>query len=432
METIRRGSRGHYTELCQLALVRSGYLNGAVDGIFGPATENAVRRFQQAAGIAADGIVGAETWKRLLPYLTGSVRRVIRAGDTFYTLAETFYTTPAAIAAANPNADPNNLRPGELLTIPFGFDVVPENVSWSGDLCVIVCEGLAARYPAWLSQRIIGRSVAGQELICLTAAGGTGAAGKLMMNGSHHANEWITTPLLLKFMEQYAKALAFGGSVGGADAAALQKSCTLFAVPMVNPDGVDLVTGAISSGVWYDGAKGIAASFPRIPFPAGWKANIMGTDLNLNYPAGWEQARQIKYAQGFDRPAPRDYVGPAPLSAPESAALAAFSQREQFDRTLSFHTQGEVIYWRYRNIEPAGAEELARKMSAVSGYAVADVPFESGFAGYKDWFVQTFCKPGYTIEAGRGENPLPLSQLPALWKACAPLIAAAMVPSPAG
>ena len=250
-----------------------------------------------------------------------------------------------------------------------------------------------------------------------------------MMNASHHANEWITTPLLLKFMEQYAKALTFGGSVGGRDARLLRERCALYAVPMVNPDGVDLVTGALSSGVWYDGARGIAASFPRIGFPSGWKANIMGTDLNLNYPAGWEQARRIKYALGYDRPAPRDYVGPAPLSAPESDARVQLSRREEFDLTLSFHTQGGVIYWRYLNLEPPRAEEIAHELSAASGYPVADVPFESGFAGYKDWFVQSYCLPGYTIEAGQGENPLPLSQLPAIWAACAPLIATAMAES---
>ena len=51
-------------------------------------------------------------------------------------------------------------------------------------------------------------------------------------------------------------------------------------------------------------------------------------------------------------------------------------------------------------------------MAQASGYRLEEIPYASSFAGYKDWFIQDFDRPGYTIEAGEGENPLPLSQLP--------------------
>ena len=41
---------------------------------------------------------------------------------------------------------------------------------------------------------------------------------------------------------------------------------------------------------------------------------------------------------------------------------------------------------------------------------LTDGPFNSSFAGYKDWFIQTYKKPGFTIEVGLGLNPLPISQ----------------------
>ena len=69
-----------------------------------------------------------------------------------------------------------------------------------------------------------------------------------------------------------------------------------------------------------------------------------------------------------------------------------------------------MIYWRYLNYEPAGSREIAQYFSEVSGYAVEETPQESGYAGYKDWFIQDYNRPGYTIEAGIGQNPLPLSQ----------------------
>ena len=50
-------------------------------------------------------------------------------------------------------------------------------------------------------------------------------------------------------------------------------------------------------------------NFQIFLFQVGWKANINGVDLNLQFPAGWENAKEIKYAQGFNRPTPRDFVG---------------------------------------------------------------------------------------------------------------------------
>ena len=179
---------------------------------------------------------------------------------------------------------------------------------------------------------------------------------------------------------------------------------------------IDLVTGELRQGEYYEGARRIAAAAPRIPFPSGWKANIRGIDPNLQYPAGWEQAREIKFAQGVRAPAPADYVGPAPLTAPESRAMYDYTQRLSPDLVLAYHSQGRVIYWQYLDIEPPGARRIAELFGAVSGYAAAEVPFASGFADYKDWFLQDYDRPGYTIEVGRGVNPLPISDFDAIYR----------------
>ena len=77
---------------------------------------------------------------------------------------------------------------------------------------------------------------------------------------------------------------------------------------------------------------------------------------------------------------------------------------------LAYHTQGEVIYWKYLDYEPARSKEIADYFASVSGYAVEETPSASGYAGYKDWFIEEYDRPGYTIEAGMGENPLPMTQ----------------------
>ena len=233
---------------------------------------------------------------------------------------------------------------------------------------------------------------------------------KVLYTAAHHANEWITALILLKFTEDFAQAIAENGIVGGMDARTLRDWATIYMVPLVNPDGVDLVTGAIEPGRFqYEAAQTLAAFYPRIPFPEGWKANLLGVDLNLQYPAGWLQAREIKFSQGYTRPGPRDYVGRAPLNQQESRALAGYTEVVNPALVLAYHSQGEEIYWQFGE-EVEGARQLGERFAEVSGYRLADTPYESGFAGYKDWFIQTFRRPGYTIEVGRGENPLPLSQ----------------------
>ena len=119
--------------------------------------------------------------------------------------------------------------------------------------------------------------------------------------------------------------------------------------------------------------------------------------------------------QGFTRPGPRDYVGRAPLNQPESRALADYTEGIDPTLVLAYHSQGEVIYWQFRNYEVPGAEALAREFARLSGYALEDTPYESSFAGYKDWFIQQYRRPGFTIEVGQGENPLPLSQFPKIY-----------------
>lgn len=240
---------------------------------------------------------------------------------------------------------------------------------------------------------------------------------KVIYSAAHHANEWITTPVILKFVEEYAEALQSGGQIFGVDASELAARTTIYTVPMVNPDGVDLVTGVIAPGqVPYDRARQISDDFPWIPFPDGWKANLLGVDLNLQYPAGWLRAREIKFSQGFTRPAPRDYVGRAPLNQRESRALAGYTEYIDPELVLAYHSQGKEIYWTFLNYEVPGARELGERMAQVSGYTLAEPAPESSFAGYKDWFIQAFRRPGYTIEVGSGQNPLPLEQFDEIYR----------------
>ena len=153
-----------------------------------------------------------------------------------------------------------------------------------------------------------------------------------------------------------------------------------------------------------------------LEFPSAWKSNIEGIDLNLQFPASWEKAKEIKYAQGYNRPAPRDFVGYGPLTAPEAVHLYNFTLMHNFSLMLTYHTQGRVIFYKYQDITPPNSDEIAKVFSDLSGYAISDVPEESSYAGFKDWYILNYNRPGFTIEAGIGTNPLPISQFSSIYR----------------
>ena len=71
-----------------------------------------------------------------------------------------------------------------------------------------------------------------------------------------------------------------------------------------------------------------------------------------------------------------------------------------------------MIYWRWGEQEIPGARDIAATFAAVSGYSPEDTPYASSFAGYRDCFIQTYRRPGFTVECGKGLNPLPLADFP--------------------
>lgn len=411
MQTISLGSSGPDVRLVQSLLNRIGYNAGAVDGIFGPRTYQAVIAFQANNALAADGIVGPATWAVLDRLLRGYDIYTVRSGDTLYRIARAYYTTVDAIVTANPGIDPDVIRVGQRLVIPYGIDVVTLDVAPTYEIVQRQIEGLKARYP-FLETGSIGKSVMGRELYYVRLGRGSR---EVSYNASHHANESITTPVLMKFIENYAKAYAAGSSIQGYNIRELFDLTSIYIIPLVNPDGVDLVA------YWPDYDDPAFTNAARLnttglPLPSVWKANIRGVDLNLNYPAEWEKEKQEELERGITGPAPRDYGGEAPLSEPESRAMAEFTRAHDFRIVIAYHTQGEVIYWQFQNYAPPVALTIANQFAAITGYAVEEGTPEAAYAGYKDWFLQEFRRPGYTFEVGRGVNPIPLSQAPDIYR----------------
>jgi len=411
MQTLSIGSGGPDVRVVQSLLNRIGYNAGPVDGIYGSRTYQAVIAFQRNNGLVADGIVGPATWSVLDRLLRGYDTYTVRPGDTLYSIARAFNTSVNAIVTANPGIDPDRINVGQRLTVPYGIDIVTFDVAPTYEIVQRQIEGLKARYP-FLETGSIGRSVMGRELYYVRLGRGSR---EVSYNASHHANESITTPLVMKFIENYAKAYSTGSNILGYNIRELFNLTSIYIIPLVNPDGVDLVA------YWpnYDNPAFItAARLNRtgLPLPSVWKANIRGVDLNLNYPADWELEKQEEIDQGITSPGPRDFGGDAPLSEPESKAMVDFTRSHDFRLVIAYHTQGEVIYWQFNDYAPPRALTIANLFAQISGYAVEAGTAEAAYAGYKDWFLQEYRRPGYTIEVGLGINPIPLGQLPGIYR----------------
>jgi len=405
MEILRFGSRGNDVKVLQSVLAKIGYNPGPIDGIFGSTTQQAVIQFQYDNGLNPDGIVGPMTWRLLERFIYGYDNYTIKAGDTLYDIARMYYTTVNAIIVANPSIDPNNLVIGTKIIVPYGIDVVLTNVGYTYKIMEMNINGLKARYP-FLEVGTIGQSVLGRELYYLRLGKGPR---KVFYNASHHALEWINSPVLMKFAENFLNAYVNGSYIRGYDVPSIWENSSIYIVPMVNPDGVDIVINGISEdNPYYEDIQNWNTTGK--PLSQVWNANIRGVDLNRNYPANWEEAKAQEPALGVYGPGPTRYGGPSPLSEPETQAMVEFTKQQDFKLTIAYHTQGRVIYWQYLDLTPPSSRIIGEIFSRATGYILSDTPYEAAYAGYKDWYIQEYRRPGYTFETGLGRNPLSIEQ----------------------
>ncbi len=370
-----------------------------------------VSRIAARHGLTPEHVVQGNPWASRQPYLyPGQIlflpsaprkRYAVQEGDDAEIIAALFGVSLDELERLNPGVTSRRLCvPGKELVIPLAAPRT--EVYLRGEYGPVDVETdigkLLNKYP-FIQKDCVGTSVLGKPLHLLKIGNGSR---HLHVNAALHANEWLTAPCLMSFIEQYAAAYAEGKAWNGHHPDEWFSNWTIWAVPMANPDGVELVQEGVLSGhpfyeelmKWNGGRR----SFRH------WKANIHGVDLGDQFPAHWEEERTRR---GVPGPAPRDYSGPAPLSEPEAAALAQLAEEVPGTAAVSLHSQGGEIYWNYRGYEPPESRELAVSLAAASGYRAVELTGSD--AGYKDWFIQRFRKPGFTVELGIGKNPLPLA-----------------------
>lgn len=275
-------------------------------------------------------------------------------------------------------------------------------------------ERLCETYP-FLKCRSVGRSCAGREIFCLTPCE---ADEYVLYAAAFHGSENITCNIALRFVEELCEALLTGGEISGLDARRAFYGRGIMVVPLVNPDGCEIsVCGESGAGYAAGKVKRLCGGDIR-----RWNANLRGVDLNHNFSAGWDALREREKQAGIYGPAPTRFGGFSPESEPETRALCELCNSHKIRHVMALHTQGEVIYWTWGQREPERSRRMAEIFAAESGYALEYPENLAVGGGFKDWFIERFGRPGFTVEIGRGKNPLPAETLPALYSSVAEIL----------
>ena len=220
----------------------------------------------------------------------------------------------------------------------------------------------------------IGRSLFGRDIYAVKLGEGSPVG---IAQYALHGREYITAKL--------AAAQYLRGGVQG----------SVWLLPLTNPDGALLSQRGITSAPKERRAELLVLNGERGEDFSLWKANGRGVDLNVNFPARWGTgASNVRFAGG------ENYIGKQPFSEPETLALKNFTEKIRPQYTLSYHTKGEEIYWRFHQSKKYIARDLAlaEALSQTTGYPLRETKNSAG--GYKDWCIQRFKIPSFTVEVG--------------------------------
>lgn len=255
----------------------------------------------------------------------------------------------------------------------------------------------------------IGKSVLKRRIETMVIGNGKKS---VLFVGTHHSMEYITTMILVKFITDLCSAYQNDEKICNYDIKELLKNHSLYIVPLLNPDGVELHLKGLDSIKPNSSSKQLVAKLLKASGGEfkNWQANAHGVDLNHNYNADFKRLKTLEIENGINSPSPTRYGGKRPESEPETHALCNLCRRIMFSSVYAFHSQGEEIYWDFGENTPECSKKMANSLSKVSGYAVSKPVLLASCGGFKDWFIDVFNRPGFTVEVGKGTNPLPLSQ----------------------
>lgn len=272
----------------------------------------------------------------------------------------------------------------------------------------------------FISRETIGESRCSRpiDMLCIGSR-----KNQVLFAGAFHGMEWITSLLLLRFLDELCFTVMTGRSICGVRIGTFLNRRGLAVIPCVNPDGVEIQINGIQVAGNYESLVRKASGGDT----SHWQSNAAGIDLNHNFAANWENLKKMELDNGIQSAAPTRYGGEFPESEPESRTIASYCRTGHISHALAFHSQGEEIYWNFGDYHDNEALKMAKIMSYSSGYQISQPEGLAVGGGFKDWFVEKFRRPAFTIEVGKGQNPLPIEDIDDIYKKIREMLVLAVI-----
>ena len=236
---------------------------------------------------------------------------------------------------------------------------------------------------------------------------------RVLYVGAHHGMEWITSLVLVQFFEELCDVIEKKRRVCGMYPCDLLSGYTLSILPMLNPDGVEYqIHGVSENNPLRERLLDMNGGSEDFSF---WQANARGVDLNHNYDAGFAEYKKLEREEGIKKGAPTRYSGECAESEPEVSALCNLIRfMAPWRGVMTLHTQGEEIFAPSCKESTKGVV-TARRLSQLTGYKLSRAEGLAAYGGMSDWCAQKMSIPSFTMECGRGKNPLPIAQTSSIY-----------------
>lgn len=264
---------------------------------------------------------------------------------------------------------------------------------------------LENNYPEYVHVNILGVTVDNRNIYDVVL-GNPEAEKCIVVQASTHAREYMTSQLVMRQMEYYLQ--NYDRRFEGQSYRDIFNQVCVHVVPMTNPDGVTISQfgiKSIRSSILRKKLRNMTGSrYTRV-----WKANARGVDLNNQY------NNHFKYVKKLKKGSYAGYGGRRPVSERESQALVSLVNTVNPKAVVNYHAMGSVIYCRYGGSKAMQKRvyRLSSKISKLTGYYYAEYTNNAGFA---NWLVRKKQIPSCTVEIGRYEAPVPISQFKTVWK----------------
>ena len=245
-------------------------------------------------------------------------------------------------------------------------------------------ERLVREFP-FIKSEIIGRSHYGRKIMSYSIGN---TKEQILFCGAINATDSIITYILFNFLENLCNSIKSGDNLSEINVERFLKRRGLVIIPCINPDGVEIVGhGAVSSGRYEKFVQNMCEGDS-----SNWKANANGIEINSNF--------EIEYNKIKNKKEETQSNLLHTHSEPETRAIINLCREKNIRHAISFNCKKQEISYNFGYKTLPRAKIMANIMAKSSGYALHNTAGDNKAIGFKEWFMEEFKKPAFTVGVG--------------------------------